>query len=109
MNQNHKNNKTQKKRKRSKTKKKEEVIIQDLTSENAKNEMIAALLQKIDLDEEKIVEEYDKFYAKYPGGEINEQQFLQMSTVKRRGLNAKTHFTCFILGWCDGSISVPSV
>ena len=43
--------------------------------------MIAALLQKIDLDEEKIVEEYDKFYAKYPGGEINEQQFLQMSTV----------------------------
>ena len=83
MNQNN-NNKTlkQKKRKRSKGKKKEEVVIQDLTSENAKNEMISALLQKTDLNEESLIKEYDKFYEMYPGGEINEQQFLQISKVK---------------------------
>ena len=99
MNQNN-NNKTlkQKKRKRSKGKKKEEVVIQDLTSENAKNEMISALLQKTDLNEESLIKEYDKFYEMYPGGEINEQQFLQISKVKikHKALKASRKFnaTC---------------
>ena len=74
-----KNNKTRK-RKRSK-KKVEEVVTQDLTSENAKIEMIERLLQKTELTEEELNESYDGFYEMFPCGEINEQEFLQISKV----------------------------
>ena len=63
-------------------KKVEEAVPQDLTSEDAKRDMISALLAKTDLGEEALEEAYDKFYSNYPGGEITEQQFLKISTVK---------------------------
>ena len=77
-----KNNKTRK-RKRSK-KKVEEVVPQDLTSENAKIEMIERLLQKTEMSEEELNEAYDGFYEMFPCGEINEQEFLQISKVRNR-------------------------
>ena len=63
-------------------KKAEEAVPQDLTSEDAKRDMISALLAKTDLGEDTLEEAYDKFYSNYPGGEITEQQFLKISTVK---------------------------
>ena len=82
------NNKTtskhhSKKKKNKKVKKKiEEAAPPDLTSENAKIEMIQALLLKTDLNEEELNETYDVFYSKYPEGELNEAQFLRESKVR---------------------------
>ena len=81
------NNKTSakthsKKKKAKKVKKKiEEAPPPDLTSENAKIEMIQALLLKTDLNEEELNQAYDDFYSKYPEGELNEAQFLRESKV----------------------------
>ena len=72
-----------KKKKVKKVKKKiEEAPPPDLTSENAKIEMIQALLLKTDLNEEELNEAYDVFYSKYPEGELNEDQFLRESKVR---------------------------
>ena len=71
-----------KKKKVKKVKKKiEEPAPPDLTSENAKLEMIQALLLKTDLNEDELNEAYDVFYSKYPDGELNEDQFLKESKV----------------------------
>ena len=81
------NNKTSakshsKKKKAKKVKKKiEEAPPPDLTSENAKIEMIQALLLKTDLNEDELNQNYDDFYSKYPEGELNETQFLRESKV----------------------------
>ena len=81
------NNKTSakshsKKKKAKKVKKKiEEAPPPDLTSENAKIEMIKALLLKTDLNEDELNQAYDDFYSKYPDGELNEAQFLRESKV----------------------------
>ena len=40
-----------------------------------------ALLAKTELGEEELNEAYDDFYQVYPGGEISEQEFLQISKV----------------------------
>ena len=84
------NNKTSakshsKKKKVKKVKKKiEEAPPPDLTSENAKIEMIQALLLKTDLNEEELNQAYDDFYSKYPEGELNEAQFLRESKVNTK-------------------------
>ena len=86
------NNKTSakshsKKKKVKKVKKKiEEAPPPDLTSENAKIEMIQALLLKTDLNEEELNQAYDDFYSKYPEGELNESQFLRESKVSVKNL-----------------------
>ena len=41
-----------------------------------------ALLAKTELDELELNEAYDEFYQIYPGGEISEQEFLQISKVR---------------------------
>ena len=41
-----------------------------------------ALLAKTELGELELNEAYDEFYQIYPGGEISEQQFLQISKVR---------------------------
>ena len=79
------NNKPIKTRKRKRSKKKTEAPIQqDLTSENAKREMIEALLLKTDINECDLNVIYDEFYEMYPCGEIDEQQFLKISKVNSR-------------------------
>jgi len=92
------NNKTSskshsKKKKAKKVKKKiEEAPPPDLTSENAKIEMIKALLQKTDLNEDELIQAYDDFYSKYPEGELNEAQFLRES---KAGVMAQSLFRVF--------------
>ena len=110
------NNKTSskshsKKKKAKKVKKKiEEAPPPDLTSENAKIEMIKALLQKTDLNEDELIQAYDDFYSKYPEGELNEAQFLRESKVDFLKLIPITdHCSSFSSGWGDGPVPLPSV
>merc|ERR1712110_988407 len=80
------------KKKGKKSKKKNVVVEVDLTSDKAKNDMIQALLAKTELGEEELNEAYDDFYQVYPGGEISEQEFLQIS---KAGVMAQSLFRVF--------------
>ena len=55
-----------------------------LAAENAKKALVESLLVKTDLSRSEILTAYDKFYSKYPGGEITKKQFLEESTVRTR-------------------------
>ena len=78
-----------------------------------------ALLAKTELGEAELNEAYDDFYQVYPGGEISEQEFLQISKVKvfedvsslsHKLIKDKLSLCWFpILGWGNGSVPVPSV
>ena len=97
-----------KKKKVKKVKKKiiEEAPPPDLTSENAKIEMIQALLLKTDLNEEELNEAYDVFYSKYPEGELNEDQFLLESKVRCWEIFPSLSLSP---GRSYGSVSIPGL
>ena len=70
-------------------------ITKDLTgdaAENAKKELITALMAKCDLSEEEVTAAYDVFHEKYPGGEISKQQFMEESNA---GIMAESLFRVF--------------
>ena len=55
-----------------------------LAAENEKKALVESLLVKTDLSRSEILTAYDKFYSKYPGGEITKKQFLEESSVRTR-------------------------
>ena len=61
-----------------------------LAAENEKKAVVESLLVKTGLSRSEILTAYDKFYSKYPGGEITKKQFLEESSVRTRTrLNSK--------------------
>ena len=76
---NNKSGKPTKKKKTKKGKKKKPIdnVAAELAAENEKKKLVESLVAKTDLLEEEIVAAHDKFYGRYPKGEITEKQFLQ--------------------------------
>jgi len=68
----------------------------DVNSEEAaeqeKKELIEALVVKTKMEEEELLLAYDEFYAKYPDGEINKEQFMEVS---KAGFLAESLFRVF--------------
>ena len=73
--------KKKKRKDKKKRKKQAEEAAAALAAENEKAALVDSLLSKTDLSKSEILAAYDKFYSKYPDGEITKKQFLEESSV----------------------------